>query len=61
MSHQLAMALCLVAVIEGLVLFAAPRHWQAAMREALKLSPRALRLVGAGAVVTGLVVLQLVR
>ncbi|WP_426269341.1 DUF2065 domain-containing protein [Dyella kyungheensis] len=41
MSRELAGALCLVLVIEGLVLFAAPRGWQATMREAANMSPRA--------------------
>jgi uncharacterized protein YjeT (DUF2065 family) len=57
--HQLTAALCLMLVIEGLLLFAAPQGWQAMMREALKLPPRTLRLFGAGAMVAGLVLLQL--
>jgi uncharacterized protein len=43
------------------VLFAAPRGWQATMREAVKLSPRALRIFGAVAIVIGLAALQLVH
>ncbi len=58
MPHELAGALCLVLVIEGLLLFAAPRSWQAMVREALKLPPRTLRLFGAGAMVIGLVLLK---
>jgi uncharacterized protein YjeT (DUF2065 family) len=61
MSHNLLAALCLVVVIEGLVLFAAPRGWQAMMREALKLDPRTLRVFGAVAMVAGLLVLRLVH
>jgi len=61
MSRELAGALCLVLVIEGLVLFAAPRGWQATMREAANMSPRALRLFGAVAIVIGLAALQLVH
>ena len=57
--HQLTVALCLMLVIEGLLLFAAPQGWQAMMREALKLPPRTLRLFGAGAMVAGLMLLQL--
>ena len=55
------MALCLVAVIEGLVLFAAPHRWQAMAQEALKLSPRRLRAFGAVAMLAGLIALRLVR
>lgn len=58
MSHDLALALCLVLIIEGLVLFATPRGWQAMVREALKLSPQRLRLFGAGAVLVGLLLLR---
>jgi uncharacterized protein YjeT (DUF2065 family) len=61
MSHELLAALCLMLVIEGLVLFAAPRGWQATMREAVKLSPRTLRLFGAAAIGLGLVTLQLMH
>jgi uncharacterized protein YjeT (DUF2065 family) len=61
MSRELAGALCLVLVIEGLVLFAAPRGWQATMREAANMSPRVLRLFGAAAIVIGLVALQWVH
>jgi uncharacterized protein len=61
MSHDLAAAVCLMLVMEGLVLFAAPRGWQAAMREAVKLRPRTLRLFGAAAVGIRLVTLQLMQ
>jgi uncharacterized protein YjeT (DUF2065 family) len=61
MPRELVVALCLVLVIEGLVLFAAPRGWQATMREAVKLSPRTLRLFGAAAVGVGLIALQLMH
>jgi uncharacterized protein YjeT (DUF2065 family) len=59
--HDLSAALSLVLVIEGLVLFASPRGWQAMVREALKLAPGRLRWFGAAAMVAGLVFLQLLR
>ncbi|MEO7065724.1 MAG: DUF2065 family protein [Rhodanobacter sp.] len=58
MLHELALAFCLVLIIEGLVLFAMPRGWQAMVREALKLAPQRLRLFGAGAVLVGLLLLR---
>ncbi len=61
MSSELTGALCLVLVIEGLVLFAAPRGWQATMREAVNMSPRTLRVFGALAMGIGLVALKLVH
>jgi uncharacterized protein len=58
MPRDFYAALCLVLVIEGLVLFAAPQGWQAMMREALKLDPRTLRMFGALAIGIGLVSLH---
>lgn len=61
MPHDFYAALCLVLVIEGLILFAAPQGWQAMMREALKMEPRTLRLFGAIAISIGLLTLRLVH
>jgi uncharacterized protein YjeT (DUF2065 family) len=61
MPHDFYAALCLVLVLEGLVLFAAPQRWQTVMREAAKLHPRTLRVFGAIAVGVGLITLRLVR
>jgi uncharacterized protein len=61
MPREFYAALCLVLVIEGLVLFAAPQGWQSMMREALKLDPRTLRLFGALAIGIGLVTLHWVQ
>ena len=60
MPHDLSAALCLVLVIEGLVLFAIPRGWQKMVEEAARMDARTLRLIGAGAMVLGLVALRLV-
>lgn len=59
--RDLSVALCLVLVIEGLVLFAAPRGWQRLMREAVELDPRWLRWCGFGAIVVGAVALRFVH
>ncbi|HUA81957.1 MAG TPA: DUF2065 family protein [Dyella sp.] len=61
MPREFYAALCLVLVIEGLVLFAAPQGWQAMVREALKLDPRTLRVFGAVAIGIGLVTLHWVH
>lgn len=61
MPHDLVAALCLVLVIEGLMLFAAPSHGQSMVRQALEMKPRTLRVCGAVAVIAGLAALQLVR
>jgi len=61
MPREFYAALCLVLVIEGLVLFAAPQGWQAMMRQALQLDPRTLRVFGAVAIGVGLLTLQLIH
>jgi uncharacterized protein YjeT (DUF2065 family) len=61
MGHLLADALCLVLVIEGLFLFAAPRTWQRVVEQMRQLDPRQLRIIGAVMVGIGVLVLQLIR
>jgi uncharacterized protein YjeT (DUF2065 family) len=58
---NLGAALCLVLVIEGLFLFASPRLWKRMAEQLQQIDERTLRMIGAGMVVAGLVVLQLVR
>lgn len=60
MASDLYAALCLVLVIEGLMLFVAPRGWQRMMQEASNIDARSLRIVGAVAIVVGLIILQFV-
>jgi uncharacterized protein YjeT (DUF2065 family) len=57
----LAAALCLVLVIEGLVLFASPRLWKRMAGQLQQIDERTLRMIGAGMIVVGLVMLQVVR
>ena len=54
-------ALCLVAVLEGLMLFVAPAGWQRMAARMQELDPRQLRIGGAVMIVLGLVSLQVVR
>ncbi|HET9483854.1 MAG TPA: DUF2065 family protein [Xanthomonadales bacterium] len=61
MPKEIAIALCLVAVFEGLVLFAVPRAWQRMAADLAQWEPRRLRVYGGVAVVVGLVFLQIVR
>jgi uncharacterized protein len=58
---SLGAALCLVLVIEGLFLFAAPGGWKRVAAQLQQIDERTLRMMGAGMVVVGLIVLQLVR
>jgi uncharacterized protein YjeT (DUF2065 family) len=54
-------ALCLVLVIEGLLLFAAPGLWKQAVAQLLARPGRSLRLAGAVMMGLGLLALQWVR
>jgi uncharacterized protein len=61
MPKEIAIALCLVAIIEGLFLFAAPQAWQRMAVQLSQVEPRKLRAGGGIAVIAGLVMLQVVR
>ncbi|GAB3374905.1 DUF2065 family protein [Lysobacter rhizosphaerae] len=61
MTVELMSALCLVAVIEGLFLFVAPRGWRQAIEQLHQLSDWGLRLLGGVFVAIGLISLFLVR
>ena len=54
-------ALCLVAVLEGLWLFAAPGAWKRAMEQMQALPERQLRTVGGVVLIAGIISLYLVR
>ena len=57
----LAAALCLVLVIEGLFLVASPKLWKRMAEQLQQIDERTLRMIGAGMIVVGLVMLQVVR
>ncbi len=61
MPADLAAALCLVLVIEGLLLFAAPGAWKRMAEQLQQIDERRLRTLGGILVVIGLVFLQFVR
>jgi uncharacterized protein YjeT (DUF2065 family) len=60
MPHELAAALCLVLVLEGLFLFAAPHAWQRMAEQMRQLEPRRLRVIGAVMMAVGVLALRLV-
>jgi len=59
-THELLTALCLVLVIEGLFLFAAPGAWQRIVEQMRELEPRQLRIIGGVMVGVGVLALKLV-
>ncbi len=54
-------ALALVAILEGLVLFAFPGMWKRTAEELLKMPDTSLRRFGAGILIAGLIALYFVR
>lgn len=54
-------ALCLVAVIEGLILMVAPGGWKRAAEQLQALPEQVLRRLGASVLACGLLALSLVR
>jgi hypothetical protein len=54
-------ALCLVMVLEGLFLFAAPQAWQRMAEQMRQLEPRQLRVLGGVMIAVGLLALKLVN
>lgn len=61
MSDDLAAAICLVLILEGLFLFAGPEAWKRMAMQMQELSAQSLRAVGGGMMIVGLLLLQVVR
>ncbi len=61
MPTELAAALCLVLVLEGLLLFAVPGAWKRMAEQLQRVDERTLRMLGAGMIAVGLVALNLVH
>lgn len=59
--NDLWAALCLVAVLEGLFLFAAPDAWKRMVEQAMQFESRQLRTVGGVVMALGLLSLYLVH
>lgn len=59
--RELLAALCLVLVIEGLLLFAAPQTWQRMVEQMRQLEHRQLRIIGGVMVGVGVLALQLIK
>lgn len=58
--RDLLAAICLVLVIEGLFLFAAPDMWKRFAGELQRIEPKRLRIIGGCMVLVGVVILRLV-
>ena len=61
MTELLVSAFALMLVIEGILPFTAPRIWREAFRRIVELTDGQLRFAGLASMMTGLVILALVR
>ena len=61
MWHELAIALCLLCVLEGLLPFLSPRRWRDTMLAAAQLDDRSMRLVGLVSMMLGVAMLYWIR
>jgi len=61
MTELLASAFALMLVIEGILPFTAPRVWREAFRRMVELTDGQLRFAGLASMMTGLMILALVR
>jgi len=61
MTELLVSAFALMLVIEGILPFTAPRMWRDTFRRIIELTDGQLRFAGLASMVTGLVILLLVR
>ncbi|WP_115528219.1 MULTISPECIES: DUF2065 domain-containing protein [Xanthomonas] len=59
--HEFLSALCLIAVIEGLLLFAAPTAWKRMVEQLFSLPTAQLRGIGGVTLVMGAIALWIVR
>lgn len=61
MWHELAIAFCLLLVLEGLMPFAAPRQWRAMLATVSQADDRQLRLAGLASMLAGVILLYLIN
>jgi uncharacterized protein YjeT (DUF2065 family) len=61
MWNELGVALCLVLVIEGLLPFLAPARWRHMAFALARTDDRTIRIVGLGSMLTGTLMLYLLR
>ena len=61
MWHDLAVALCLVLVVEGILPFLAPAQWRQMILQVVQMEDRSLRLMGLVSMLLGTGLLYLVN
>ena len=61
MLHELAVAFCLMLVIEGILPFIAPKRWRNLILMLDEVDDSTMRLIGLGSKLTGTVLLLLIN
>lgn len=61
MLHELAVAFCLMLVIEGMLPFVAPGRWRSMLEAVEQADDRTIRLIGLGSMLTGTAILYLIN
>lgn len=61
MWHDIAVAFCLVLVLEGIMPFVSPRSWRRAIISAVQLNDLSLRVMGLVSMILGVAMLYLVN
>ena len=59
--QELAVAFCLVLVLEGIIPFLYPQRWRRLVIQVARVDDRSLRLTGLASMILGTVLLYLVR
>jgi len=61
MLHELAIAFCLMLVIEGILPFVAPGRWRRMLEAVEQVEDRTVRLIGLGSMLAGTALLYLIN
>ena len=59
--HQIAVALCLMLVIEGIMPFLYPRRWREMVRMLSEIDDRTMRIIGFSSMLLGTVILYIIN
>lgn len=59
--HQIAVALCLMLVIEGIMPFLYPRRWREMVRMLSEIDDRTMRVIGFSSMLLGTTILYIIN
>ncbi|HBQ01647.1 MAG TPA: DUF2065 domain-containing protein [Gammaproteobacteria bacterium] len=60
MWHEIAIAFCLMLVIEGILPFVAPQRWRQMLQAIDEIDDTTLRIIGLASMLTGTVILLII-